>query len=187
VRPIRRARVWSRNPDHAQAFASRESRRWGLPVKAVPLARDAVAGAHIVCTATSANAPVFLGTWLEPGMHLNAIGAAGPVQRELDSAAVARSRLFVDRRESALNEAEDLRVPRREGLIGDDHIRGEIGEVALGKVAGRTGNQEITLFKSLGLAVEDLAAAHHIYSRAVAQKLGMWVEFGGDRHGYTPA
>ena len=182
TRPVRRIRVWSRNPDHARAFAQRESTRHGLKVEPVAAARDAVDGANIICVATSSTEPVLNGDWLTLGAHINAVGAAQPHARELDTTAVARSRLFVDRRESALHEAGDFLIPCAEGVIGDDHIRGEIGDLLLGRVQGRTSRDEITLFKSLGLAVEDLAAAQHIYSRAQEQDIGTWVEFGGSRH-----
>ena len=122
------------------------------------------------------------GEWLAPGAHVNAVGASVKTARELDTAAVQKARLFVDRRESALNESGDFLIPKAERAIGDDHIRGEIGEVLLGKVPGRETRSEITLFKSLGLAVEDLASVHLIYTKAVEQKLGTWVELGGARH-----
>ncbi len=101
--------------------------------------------------------------------------------RELDSAAVAAARVFVDRRESAANEAGDLLIPRAEGAIGDDHVQGELGEVLIGKAVGRRTDTEITVFKSLGLAVEDVASAHHIHARARAAGAGTWVELGGGR------
>ena len=107
------------------------------------------------------------------------MGSSIASARELDTEAVVRSRLFVDRRESTLNEAGDFLFPRREGAIGDDHIRGEIGELLLGRVAGRRSDDEITLFKSLGLAVEDLAAAHHVFARAREQGLGTSVDLAG--------
>jgi ornithine cyclodeaminase len=181
VREIKRVRVWSRNPDHAKNFAKRESKHHELPIEAHGSAQEAVAGCHIVCTTTAATSPILLGKWLEPGMHVNAIGASTPPFRELDSEAVVRSRLFVDRRESTLNESEDFLIPKREGLIGDDHIRGELGEVLLGKIAGRTSDDEITLFKSLGLAVEDLASAYYIYNKADTTRAGTRVEFSAER------
>jgi len=98
--------------------------------------------------------------------------------RELDTAAVLKSKLFVDRRESTLNEAGDFLLPKKEGAIGDDHIKGEIGDVLLGQIDGRTSAQEITLFKSLGLAAEDVASAHYIYQKMVKQNEGLWVKFG---------
>ncbi|HXG36050.1 MAG TPA: ornithine cyclodeaminase family protein [Dehalococcoidia bacterium] len=182
VRPIGRARVWSRTPERARRFVQRESARYPFPVEAVASAEEAVRGADIICTTTAAIAPILEGCWLEPGAHVNAVGASRQGFRELDSEAVARSGLFVDRRESTFNEAEDFLAPRQEGLIGDDHILGEIGELVLGKVAGRVNADDITLFKSLGLAVEDLAAADHIYKKALEGGLGSWLEFGGERH-----
>jgi ornithine cyclodeaminase len=104
-----------------------------------------------------------------------------PTARELDSHAVTRSRLFVDRRESALAEAGDILIPMAEGVINADHIRGDIGEALLGVVPGRESSTEITLFKSLGLAIEDLAAARHIYDKGVALGTGVWVSLGGLR------
>ncbi len=142
----------------------------------------AVRGADIICTATSARDPVVAGDWLEPGSHVNAVGSSVPFARELDTAAVVRSRLFVDRRESAANEAGDFLIARKEGAVGDDHILGEIGEVAMGKVPGRRSREEITLFKSLGLAVEDVASAAHIFEEAKASGEGRWIELGGARH-----
>jgi ornithine cyclodeaminase len=183
VRDVRRVRVWSLTPANVRAFAERESARWGITVEAMPTAEAAVSGADLICTTTSAQAPVLRGEWLAPGAHVNAVGSSVPHTRELDTAAVARSRLFVDRRESALHEAGDFLFPRQEGAVGDDHILGEIGEVLLGRVAGRRSDAEVTLFKSLGLAVEDLAAAHHIYTQAAARGLGTSVEFGGSHHG----
>ena len=122
-----------------------------------------------------------MGKWLSPGAHINAIGASLPGFRELDSDAVIMSRLFTDRRESLYNEAEDFRVPLKEGKIKERHLKGEIGEVLNGKIRGRTNDSEITIFKSLGIAVEDLASAHHVYTRAQERRLGTWVDFSGER------
>jgi len=122
-----------------------------------------------------------MGDWLAPGAHINAAGSSVPFTRELDTAAVVKSRLFVDRRESTFNEAGDFLMPKAEGAIGDDHIRAEIGEIILGNHPGRESSDEITLFKSLGVAVEDLAAAHLIYNRAIEKGMGTSIEFGGGR------
>lgn len=110
---------------------------------------------------------------------MNAVGASVPSARELDTAAMARSRLFVDRRESAKAEAGDYLIPLGEGAITEGHIAGELGEVLLGKVSGRTSDAEVTVFKSLGLAVEDIAAARLLYDKARAAGRGTWVELGG--------
>ena len=176
VRGVERARVWSRNATAVREFAERESRRHDIEVAPARRARDAVEGAQIVCTVTASREPVLAGEWLADGAHVNAVGASLPVARELDTAAVARGRLYVDRRESALNEAGDFLIPRREGAIGDDHIVGEIGELLLGRVPGRRTAADVTIFKSLGLAIEDVAAASFIYDRASAGALGSRVE-----------
>jgi len=146
-------------------------------------ARDAVDGADIVCTVTSSREPVLHHEWLAPGTHVNAVGASLATARELDSATVVASRFYVDRRESALNEAGDFLVPKREGLVDDDHIVGEIGELLVDppRVQGRRTPQEMTVFKSLGLAIEDVASARRIYDRAVATGAGTWFELGGLR------
>jgi ornithine cyclodeaminase len=183
VRPIRRVRVWSRSAANARAFAERESRRAGVSVEVMRDARAAVEGADLICTVTAARDPVLFGDWIAPGAHINAAGgfAADPASRELDTRAVVRARLYVDRRESTRNEAGDFLVPRKEGAIGEDHIVGEIGDVLLGRVPGRRSREEITLFKSLGIAVEDLAAAHAIVRNARKRGGGTEIDFGGRR------
>lgn len=144
-------------------------------------AGEAVKDADIVCTTTAASEPVLFGDWLAPGTHINAVGSSVPFARELDTAAMVRSRLFVDRRESTVHEAGDFLIPMEEGAISEDHIQGEIPEILLGQIPGRESPEEITLFKSLGLAIEDLASAHYVYRKAVEKGLGTWVEFGGAR------
>jgi ornithine cyclodeaminase/alanine dehydrogenase-like protein (mu-crystallin family) len=181
ARPVTRVRVWSRNASSARDFARVESKRHGIVVEAIESAQQAVDGADIICTTTSSREPVLEGEWITPGAHINAVGSSTPTARELDSAAVARAKLFVDRRESTLNEAGDFLIPKSEGLIGDAHIHAELGEILLGTQKGRESDDEITLFKSLGLAVEDVAAAHHIYARAVERGVGTSVEMGGKR------
>ncbi len=178
VRPLRRVRVWSPTSDHRRAFAEVESRRHGLPVESVASPREAVEDADLVCTVTAAREPVLEGAWLAEGAHVNAVGSSVATARELDTAAVAAARLFVDRRESALNEAGDFLIPKREGAIGEDHILAEIGDLLLGRASGRRAPEEITLFKSLGLAVEDLQAAHFVAERAREEGLGTEVEIG---------
>src|SRR5262249_1660685 len=181
ARRISRVRIWSPNPDHVQTFVRNISERYDTSVTPGASGFDAVKGADIVCTTTSAREPVLMGDWLTAGAHINAVGSSAPLARELDTAAVAKSRLFVDRRESTLNEAGDFLIPKKEGIIGDHHIQGEIGEILLGKVAGRQTNEEITLFKSLGLAVEDVASGYCVYQKALEKGFGAWVEFGGHR------
>lgn len=181
VRSIEQVRVWSRDTDQARRFAEHESARHGVRVEPAPTAREAVNGADVICTVTGAHEPVLRGAWLSPGAHINAVGACIPTARELDSEAVARSRLYVDRRESALHESGDILIAKSEGAFGDDHILGELGEALAGRVGGRESAEDITLFKSLGVAVEDLAAAHHVYSKAIAEGTGTNIEVGGRR------
>jgi ornithine cyclodeaminase len=176
VRPVRRIGLWDRRPERARALADRLARSQSIPVEVHPDAEAAVRSADVVCTTTASDAPVLLGEWLAPGTHVNAVGAVGPGLRELDTGALQRSRVFVDRRESALAEAEEVRIPLAEGAFGPDHLRGELGEVLLGATPGRRSDAEITLFKSVGLAVEDLAAARHAYDRALALGVGLRVD-----------
>ncbi len=180
VRPVRRVRVWSRTWDHAKQFADLESTRRQIPVQACRGAEEAVSGADLICTVTSAREPILHGSWIGWGAHVNAVGSSLPTARELDSAAVQQARLFVDRRESTLHEAGDFLIAKAEGVVSDDHIQGELGEVLLKRVAGRVSAGEITLFKSLGLAVEDLAAADLVYRRSLQTGVGVELEFGGE-------
>ena len=174
VRKIRRVRVWSRSQANAQQFAAKA----GIAVEVVATPRAAVEGADLICTTTASREPVLEGAWLAPGAHINAAGACFATARELDTAAVARARLVVDRMESALAESGDFLLARQDGAIGDDHILGELGDLLLGRFAARRGADDVTLFKSLGIAIEDLAAAHHVYSQAVALGGGVSVPLG---------
>jgi ornithine cyclodeaminase len=183
VRNIDRVRVFSLPLEGAHAFAERESRRHDCPIEVVRSAREAVEGADIICTVTTAREPVLHGEWLAPGTHINAVGAFTPTTRELDTEAVVRSRLYVDRRESTLGEAGEFLIPKGEGLIDDEHIVGELGEVLTDQVAGRGSADEITLFKSLGIAVEDLASAYYVWTQARERGVGTWVEIGGRHFG----
>jgi ornithine cyclodeaminase len=182
VRRLRRVRVASKDLGRARSFAAREGRRHGIVIEACATVEEAVRGASIVCTVTSAREPVVRGDWLSAGTHVNAVGSSVPFARELDTAAVVRSRLFVDRRESAVNEAGDFLIPKKEGAVGDDHILAEIGEVVIGKAGGRRDASEITLFKALGLAVEDVASARHVYEKALRLPEVPRIELGGGRH-----
>ncbi len=147
VRPFREVRVWS--PRHSQAFAERHG------VRAMASPEDAVRGADVVVVATSARLPVLSGRWLSPGTHVNAIGATRPDWRELDDELLAGARLYVESREAATRESGDVMAARE--------VVAEIGEVVAGLHPGRRGAEEITLFKSVGVAVEDVAAAAMVY------------------------
>ena len=175
MRAVRRfdgVRISSRTLQRAEELA----RRTGA--EAVATAEDAVRGADVVVTATSSPSPVLQRDWLKPGAHVNAVGASIPTARELDTRTIADAALFVDRRESATNEAGDYLIPLAEGAIaGPEHIRAEIGELLLGVGEGRRSEEELTVFKSLGLAVEDLAAAEHVLLRAEETGAGTRVDF----------
>jgi ornithine cyclodeaminase/alanine dehydrogenase-like protein (mu-crystallin family) len=166
VRPLRRVRIWSRNPEHAAALASELRRRFGFPIEAAPSAEAAVREADVVATVTASPEPILKREWLKEGVHINAVGSSIPTSREIDTATMVAARLFVDRRESALAEAGDLLIAMREGAVTGDHVQAELGEVIIGKNPGRRSAGELTLFKSLGLAVEDVASAAYLVRRA---------------------
>ncbi|HST14133.1 MAG TPA: ornithine cyclodeaminase family protein [Gaiellaceae bacterium] len=140
--------------------------------ESVATAEEAVRDADVICTTTASAEPIVKREWLKPGVHINGVGSSIPTAREFDSQTMVDASLFVDRRESTLNEAGDFLIPQREGLIGPGHIRAELGELLLGTAAGRTSDDEITLFKSLGIGVEDLAAGELVLQRAEAEDAG---------------
>jgi ornithine cyclodeaminase/alanine dehydrogenase-like protein (mu-crystallin family) len=158
VRPIAAVAVWGRSPERAQRFAEHMSAETGLEVRAAPDARAAIEGADIICTVTSAAEPVLLGDWVAPGTHINLVGSSHAGPTEVDHELVVRSRFIVDSRASVLAAGAEFLKAKAAGLIGDDHIAGEIGEVLLGRVAGRRTAEEITVYKSLGHIVQDLAS-----------------------------
>ena len=164
-------RIWSRTPAHAEALA--------LEAHAVvcETIEEALAGADIVCTCTASREPLVRRAWLAPGAHLNAVGASVPSARELETDVVVDAALFVDRRESTLNESGDYLSAVEEAGIGPDHIRAELGELLVGSHPGRRDESELTVFKSLGLAVEDLAAAALCVERARERGVGAEVPF----------
>jgi ornithine cyclodeaminase len=176
VRPIRRVRVWSRTAAHAAGFAEEQGAAHGLTIEVAASAQAAVAGADLICTVTGSPEPILRGDLISPGAHLNVVGASRIAAAEVDTAAVARSRFFVDFRPSADNEAGELRRAIDAGAITAAHVLGEIGEVANGSAPGRTGPDDITLFKSLGISAEDLAAAHFVLQRAEAEGIGQVAE-----------
>ena len=172
VRRLRRIRVWSRTHAHAKALAEWAGDRFGPAVEVRDSAAEALEGADLICTAVASVEPVVSGGMLSPGVHLNAVGACLPNVRELSTDAVAAATVFADSLQSALAEAGDLVIPIRAGDLTRDHVVAEIGEVLLGRHAGRTTTDEITLFKSLGLAIEDVMAGAYIESRARSLGLG---------------
>src|SRR5215211_4496623 len=175
VRPIKHARVACRNIEHAQQLAA--EMQFSFPIEPVRTNEEAVRGADLIVTATSSLEPVIDKDWISPGAHVNAIGTHSPNSREVDSATMAAARIFVDRRESALNESGDYLLAAKEGLVSPESIIAELGELLIGTKSGRTSATEITLFKSLGLAIEDVACADYLYQKALAQNAGTWVDF----------
>jgi len=175
VRPLRRVRVWSPTGEHREAFAREQSERHAIPVEAADSAEAAVREADLVVVATSSRTAVLGGKWLAPGAHVTGVGAFRPDWRELDAETVRRARVYVDSRAGAKAEAGDLIQAEREGASGAHHVRGEIGEVFAGTLVGRSDDREITLFKSLGMAVEDVATARHLYRLACERGLGIQV------------
>lgn len=164
-------RIWARSMDAADQLAAE------MDAVASPSPDAALFGAEVVCTTTSATEPIVEHRWLGPGTHINAVGSSIPTARELETETVAASSLFVDRRESTLNEAGDYLIPAAEGAIGPGHIKAELGEVLVGAHPGRESEDELTLFKSLGLAVEDLASAELLVRRARERGVGTEVDF----------
>jgi ornithine cyclodeaminase len=177
VRRIRRCRVASRRFESARRLADELKRNYAFPVEAVPTVEDALRGADLIVTATSSAEAVVRREWVSRGAHLNAVGSSTPNARELDAELVAESSLFVDRLESAVNEAGDYLRALKDGAIGPGHIRAELGEVLCGTKPGRASADEITVFKSLGLAVEDLAAAEYLYRKSQEAGAGTWARF----------
>jgi ornithine cyclodeaminase len=171
VRDISAITVWGRSPERARAFADKMSTELGLPVAMAAEVEAAAAEADIVCTVSGAREPILKGAWVRPGTHLNLVGSsvAGPV--EVDNDLVVRSRFIADSREGVLRQGAEFLKAKEAGLIGDDHIAGEIGQVLAGDVPGRRSADEITVYKSLGHVVQDLASAWALYSAAETLQL----------------
>lgn len=175
VRSIKEARVVARNFEHAVELTREMQPKFSFPIKAVLTNEEAVRDADLIVTATSSLEPVINKDWISAGAHVNAIGTHSPNSREVDSGTMAAARIFVDRRESALNESGDYLLAAKEGVVTPESIIGEIGELLVGSKSGRTSPTDITLFKSLGLAIEDVACADYLYKKALSQNVGTWV------------
>jgi alanine dehydrogenase len=179
VRPIRQAYVVTRSGVKDANFCARMEAKLGIPVtavKGVDATRTAVKQASIICTATNATRAVFDGRWVQPGTHTNAVGSYTAKMRELDSHLIRRSRVFVDHHPAAQTEAGDLLIPIANGELTYDHVAGALGELLNGQVVGRRRPDEITLFKSVGLAMQDAVTVAKVYARAVEQGVGQLVE-----------
>lgn len=177
VRSIKRARVACRTRDHAAQLVTEMQDRVPFPIEAAASNEEAVRGADIIVTATSAHEPVLKREWIDGGAHINAIGTHSPQSREIDTETMAAARIFADRRESVLNEAGDYLLAAHEGAVSPDSIVAEVGEVVIKTKQGRTSPDEITLFKSLGLAIEDVVCAEYLFRKAKTENVGSWVEF----------
>ncbi|MBC7222897.1 MAG: ornithine cyclodeaminase family protein [Anaerolineae bacterium] len=175
VRPIEEAWVYDPMQEHATRFAEEMSQRLGIPVHVAREPRQAVEGMDVIVTATTSRTPVFDGAWVAPGTHVTGVGSHTPDGRELDSTLIQRARVVVDERGAALSEAGDLIIPLQEGLIREDHIAAELGEVVAGLRVGRETPEQVTVFKSVGLALQDIAAATRVYQMARAKGVGMEV------------
>jgi ornithine cyclodeaminase len=176
VRPLSIIRIWGRSGERAQALAARHAH---LPVRieVCGTARAAAEGADIICTLTASPEPILEGQWLEPGTHVNLVGASRRNAREADDEVVARSRFFVDLKASALAEAGEWYHAQQAGRVGEAHILAEIGEVLEGRAAGRITSTDVTVYKSVGMAAQDLASAQAIYERALIEGIGTHVPF----------
>ena len=166
VRPLEQIAVWGRSPERAQAFAAAMSAELGVPASAFAEAREAVAGADIICTVSAAKEPILKGAWVGPGVHVNVVGSsyAGPV--EIDNELVVRGRFIADSREGVLAQGAEYLKAKEAGLIDERHVVGEIGQVFAGELEGRQNAFQVTIYKSLGPVVQDLASAWALFKAA---------------------
>jgi alanine dehydrogenase len=176
VRPIKQAYVITRSGTKDEDFCRQMAEQLEIEVFSSRNTQHAIENSDIICTATNSPTPLFDGAWLKPGTHINAVGAYTSKMRELDTTTVQRSRVFVDRHEAARAEAGDLCIPIANGELTYDHVAGELGQVITGTVAGRHSEDEITLFKSVGLALQDAVTAKRVYLAALARGLGQEVQ-----------
>jgi alanine dehydrogenase len=166
VRQLKEVRVWSPRPQSREQFIAEMAPRVGIPIRNAATAQAATDGADLVVLATASKTPVIESEWVAPGAHVMCVGACRPDQREMAPALVKRARLYVDSRAAALVESGDVVMNINEGLFDKTHVRGEIGELVLGRAHGRADDTDVTIFKSLGMAVEDVVAADLVYRRA---------------------
>ncbi len=172
---ISKVLVYDINEDAAARFVEETKEMLGLNIERT-LNPDELLESDIICTATSSPTPLFDGNKLKPGTHINNIGSHTPNARELDTATVKRSKFVGDSKEACLKEAGDIMIPLKEGSVTEDHFYAELGDLVTGKKKGRTNENEITVFKSNGLAIQDAATAKLIYDKAVAAGIGINVE-----------
>jgi ornithine cyclodeaminase/alanine dehydrogenase-like protein (mu-crystallin family) len=177
VRPLERIRVWARDAGKARRFAAIEGAKYGVVIETAATVKDAVQDADIICTLTKARDPILEGAWVASGAHLNVVGSSIAAAAEIDTEAVVRARFFVDCRNSTVNEGGEYLRALKAGAISPAHILAEIGEVANGSKAGRLSASDVTLYKSLGVAPQDLASTHYVWKRACAAGIGQVIDF----------
>ena len=168
VRDLKSIVVWGRSPERARAFAERTQAELEVPISAAGSVKEAVSEADIVCTVTSAAEPILMGEWVRPGTHLNLVGSSHAGPAEVDSEVVVRSRFIADSREGVLNQGAEFLRAKAAGLVDDKHVVGEIGQVLAGEIEGRRSAEEITIYKSLGHVVQDLATAWALYAESAS-------------------
>ena len=176
VRAIKGVSVFSPRPEHALLFAERVQRELGFEAQAVSTGRAAVQDADLVIAATTASEPVVEARWLQPGTHITAVGANAPSKRELDTECFQRGRLVVDSRDQVLAETGDVLHALRSGHFPDGINATELSEVAGGGAAGRRFDEELTIFKSVGIALQDVAVAAFLYEQARQKQVGTWLD-----------
>ncbi|HXG92729.1 MAG TPA: ornithine cyclodeaminase family protein [Blastocatellia bacterium] len=176
VASVEKILICSRTTERASALADESNKRYGMPCEVVS-AKEAASNANLICACTTAAAPLFDGNLIKPGTHINAVGAFTATTRELDTEAVRRARVIIDENRTAGREAGEILIPLQEGAIESSHIKGTLADLVSGKVAGRESEDEITLFKSCGLAIEDLVTARLAYQRATMERIGLRVDF----------
>lgn len=179
VRDIKKVKIYDRLPERANAFARFESEKYDLQIEVAATAAGAVDGADIICIATPAREPVLKGKWVSAGTHINSVGFGGPSSRELDTALLLKSKIYVDYLETVLHDCGDMVIPLAAGELEQSSISGELGNILVGKVEGRSSDTDITLFKSAGVAVQDLSASDYIYKKACNLGAGVTVKLGG--------
>ncbi len=165
VRKINQINLWSRNEKNALNLVEKISNKYNIPIHVKKNSREALKEADIICTVTSSQQPVVMGEWIAEGAHINAVGSSTNFARELDTLAIQQSKLFTDCYESLFNEGGDFLIPQQEGKVTKSIVKGELGEVLLGTKKGRENEKDITIFKSLGIAAEDIFSAWHIYQK----------------------
>ena len=176
VRNIELIKVYDLIPTKTKTFCEEIHKKTGIEAIPVNKPKEAVIGSDIIITATTSKNPVFNGEWLEKGVHINAIGSHTPEARELDEITIKKSKIVVDSKEATLKEAGDLIIPIKNGIISSNAIYAELGELIVGKKLGRESKDEITVFKSVGLAIQDISTAKLVYEKAVKENIGKTIE-----------